>query len=455
MEEYVEIITNLKEKITAETASPSDKILLLSVLPKSWSARKISEFCKVSRRVAAKVKTGMSNSGKENRRQLPQETVTAVAEFYKNDENSRIMPGMNDTKCVKGEDGVKVYLQKRLLLYNLRELYLKFKDLHAGLKIGVSKFAEIRPPQCVFAGSSGTHNVCVCVYHQNVKLMLEGMNISKLTSNEITNYKDCIAKLICDNPSTSCYLNQCKECPGIGPLATELRKLSEEADIERVEFNSWFSTDRATLQVRVTSTEDFLQELGTTLIELKTHSFIGKEQSSFFKKTKESLTFGQFLVSLDYAENYAFTFQDAAQRFHYNNDQCSIATVVIYWIDEQGILQHQSLAILSDNLTHDTASVYCLQEIITNHVKKRFPHAKKTFYFSDGATQHFKNRFNFENLLHHADDFSLEAEWHFHVTAHGKNACDGIGAIIKSTARRESLQKISSDFILTPMQLYE
>ena len=35
-----------------------------------------------------------------------------------------------------------------------------------------SKFAEFRPKECVLPGSSGTHSVCVCTKHQNVKLMI-------------------------------------------------------------------------------------------------------------------------------------------------------------------------------------------------------------------------------------------------------------------------------------------
>ena len=45
------------------------------------------------------------------------------------------------------------------------------------MKIGFSKFAELRPKECVIAGSSGTHSVCVCTTHQNVKLMMVGTHM--------------------------------------------------------------------------------------------------------------------------------------------------------------------------------------------------------------------------------------------------------------------------------------
>ena len=49
-----------------------------------------------------------------------------------------------------------------------KEVYHAFKEAFPSPKIGVSKFAELRPPHCVLAGESSTHSVCVCTVHQNV-----------------------------------------------------------------------------------------------------------------------------------------------------------------------------------------------------------------------------------------------------------------------------------------------
>ena len=55
---------------------------------------------------------------------------------------------------------------------NLREVYHEFKGQFPAQKVGFSKFADLRPKHCVLAGASGTHSVCVCTIHQNVKLMI-------------------------------------------------------------------------------------------------------------------------------------------------------------------------------------------------------------------------------------------------------------------------------------------
>ncbi|KAJ8671657.1 hypothetical protein QAD02_002916 [Eretmocerus hayati] len=79
----------------------------------------------------------------------------------------------------------------------------------------------------------------------------------------------------------------------------------------------------------------------------------------------------------------------------------------------------------------------------------------KIFYVTDGASQHFKNESNFANLVAHEKDFGVVAEWHFHATAHGEGACDGIGANLKRGAKQASLQCSSQHHILTPQSLFE
>ena len=96
--------------------------------------------------------------------------------FYKDEKLSRLMPGKKDFLLVR-EDGKRLHAQKRLLLCNLKEVYQLFVSRHPDMKIGFSKFAELRPKECVIAGSSGTHSVCVCTTHQNVKLMMVGTHM--------------------------------------------------------------------------------------------------------------------------------------------------------------------------------------------------------------------------------------------------------------------------------------
>jgi hypothetical protein len=106
-------------------------------------------------------------------------------------------------------DGERKHLQKQLVLCNLKEAYSSFKEKFPGAKIGFSKFAELRPKQCVLAGSSGTHSVCVCTTHQNMKLMFTASKIDQLTAGSdlpLKTVQDCVTQLQCNPPTVSCCL---------------------------------------------------------------------------------------------------------------------------------------------------------------------------------------------------------------------------------------------------------
>ena len=53
--------------------------------------------------------------------------------------------------------------------------------------------------------------------------------------------------------------------------------------------------------------------------------------------------------------------------------------------------------------------------------------------------------------MHHQQDFGID----YFATRHGKSTCDGIGAVVKCQARRASLQRVSSQHITSPRELYK
>ena len=122
-------------------------------------------------------------------------------------------------------------------------------------------------------------------------------------------------------------------------------------------YQVWQQTDRNTLKIEVADNDDFLEELCNKLQNLKHHAFYSKQQALFLKHLKISSKEGKFLILLDFAENDAFVIENAAQSFHWNNNQATIFTVVIYY-KERNELRHVSMAIISDCLSHDTAAVY-------------------------------------------------------------------------------------------------
>ena len=107
--------------------------------------------------------------------------------------------------------GRNIHMQKRLLLCNVNELHVKFKKEHPNIKICRSSFAALRPKWCINVDNTGSHNVCVCVYHQNVKLMIDACKF-KVDQHSLTDM------IVCDRKNRDCMIHRCENCPGLEPL---------------------------------------------------------------------------------------------------------------------------------------------------------------------------------------------------------------------------------------------
>lgn len=198
---------------------------------------------------------------------------------------------------------------------------------------------------------------------------------------------------------------------------------------------------------------EFFKSLVEKLEKLKTHHYVSKSQAQFFKKKKSELGEEECLVLADFAENFSFVVQDEIQSFHWVNNQATVHPFVFYF-KENDVLLHKSVCILSDHLKHDTATFYCFQKLLTDHIKEVHQNLKKLIYFTDGASSQYKNKKNFANLCSHKQDFDLEAEWHFFGSSHGKNSCDGVGGTTKQEVAKASLQKPLNDQILNVDEMY-
>lgn len=298
------MLSGIKKKFSTLPNNDPLQLQLLTLAPRSWSIRKIaSEFQTTyylaRQSVLLKLKGGVFAEtivGSSSR--LLDTTKIAVKNFYESDENSRMMSGKKDVISVK-IDGKRTSLQKRLLLYDLKSLHILFQKDFPKIEIGFSTFAKLRPKNCIIAGASGTHNVCVCTIHENCKLMLDAINIEdKTASNDIKirDYNDCISQMVCKIPKNKCFLNECKKCNDSQNFQKELLELVEKNFVDGVEYSFWTGTDRCTLLTNKMQVDDFVQKLCQKLTVLKSHSFITKEQHKFSKNLLEELEENEVVV---------------------------------------------------------------------------------------------------------------------------------------------------------------
>lgn len=259
--------------------------------------------------------------------------------------------------------------------------------------------------------------MCVCTIHQNVKLMMAGSRLESLTQGEIKHYRHCLAAMQCNPPSIECFLGNCNrcigcflgncnQCPGAEPLCAGLQAVTDGNEIDTVEIWQWTTTDRATLETKVLSVDEFIEMFITMLKKLLVHDFIATMQASFLQQRKDTLKVGEFLVVADFSENYSFVVQDEIQSFHWNNSSATIHPFVCYYMDK-GQLANLCYIVISESLQHDTIAVHLFQrklvEFLTQECRGKKP--QKIMYMSDGCAAHYKNCKNFSNLCYHFEDF--------------------------------------------------
>lgn len=93
-----------------------------------------------------------------------------------------------------------------------------------------------------FFRDRSSSTVCVCAPRQNTNLMLEGVNIKKLAADHNMSfniYKHWIAQMMCNPAQPSCYLGECRYCPGDRNLRIQLEHALSERFAENIAFKQW------------------------------------------------------------------------------------------------------------------------------------------------------------------------------------------------------------------------
>lgn len=142
-------------------------------------------------------------------------------------------------------------------------------------------FASNRPKHCILAGTSGTHTICVCIYHQNVKLMFKALQDRKSLPADLKSYHDLFSKILCTNPKELCWLKTCEHCPEMQIIGSELITFLSEANIESLQFKQWRQADRCVMDSMEIQAQEFVDTFLEKLCNLSPHDFIAEKQGNY------------------------------------------------------------------------------------------------------------------------------------------------------------------------------
>jgi len=353
----------------------------------------------------------LNNKYERVKQSLPTATKDKIYEYYFRSDVSYQAPGKKDTITIK-ENGIKKKLQKRYLFYSLRELHQLFLEENPNITVSLSMFQELRPPNVLYK-SCIPHNVCCCVYHENVILLLKSLNehIQGLNSISLQSF---IQLIVCDDTRELCMFSKCAQC------AVYFKDKIQNKIIDSTAVIKWtlWSTSTEGRFMKIDYKGPILECVVTLESKIKHflfHVFVKRQQSNFFEFIKNNLNDQCCLLQVDYSENFSIVSQNEIQNAHFSKKQLSLFTAYIW---AQSITY--PMVIVSNDPSHNKYTVsLCLQRILI-HLKKMVPSLTKLIIFSDGSACQFKQRYLFKNLTFLAEQFSINLSWNFFASHHGK-----------------------------------
>ncbi|KAJ8672450.1 hypothetical protein QAD02_003709 [Eretmocerus hayati] len=411
---FFQILRNLQFKFK-QAPVIREKIEVIALLPKTWTYSDMREYFDCSKHMFTKMLKLRNDISRKPRTVFSLNIKDSIREYYLDPKNCHICPGTKECLTVKNFDtGEKEKQQKKLMLHTTEELHRRWKreNPHLNQVPSLTLFRGLRPKECVSAGDPGTHTICVCAQHENVKLKVYALHAN-------VTYRDLMAEVGANGSGKSSAMS---------------------------------------LQTKTEAFSEFIQTLSQDVVRLVTHHFIAENQKEFLAYCKQNLDAFTIIVLMDFAENYAFVIQRSVQTWYFNNTntQATVHPMVVYYKDSDGEVKVKNYCVISDSTQHTAATVYAFQEKFIETVKIDLPRVENVIYFSDGAPTQYKNKNMFVNICLHKKRFGLGIKsYNFFCTSHGKSPCDGVGAVAKREITRLAIRRPDDEQITNAKQMYE
>ena len=264
------------------------------------------------------------------------------------------------------------------------------------------------------AGPSGTHVVCVCSQHQNIKLK----------SNSLTtkiSYRDLLGKCVCSMEERSCMMHKGDTCPGKEAIVTYLQSKNWIGNRTSTTYNNWTSVNqkgkdsespvsRAVLHLFDEPIDEFTKNFVEDVWNLCEHHFVAEEQKNYLSHCKKKLATDTCIAIMDFLENYTFICQDSIQAFYFSSIQATLHPIVIYYKTiTDTTLKVMSFCVISDSSKHTACTVNIFQLAVIKKFKEICPWITNIIYFSDGAPTQYKNKW--VNILINLINFIKFNKW--------------------------------------------
>ena len=204
------------------------------------------------------------------------------------------------------------------------EAYALSGEEYPNVKIGRVTFSDLRPLH-VCLNIKFPHNVCLCKYHENMRLLLS--SLKSCIPVIPMQFKEFLATIVCDQGSESCMIGRCQDCQN---RFKDVYSLDDEVCKKIVTWWKWKTADQSTVKCEQRGTvNEVVAEVVKQHPYFKQHTFIKRKQAECFEDKRKSVNGRNAVVQLqvECAEKYMSVEQDEIQSAHWNHSQVTLFTV--------------------------------------------------------------------------------------------------------------------------------
>ena len=240
-----------------------------------------------------------------------------VIQFCNRDDISYQLPGKRDFIRIKDDDGNSTTVQKRILLFSIREAYELFLTeykINANTKLSLTSFSGLRPLNILFQFHM-PHRNCLCVYHENVNLLI--IPLSKyIRCPGLAYLQEFSATLVYCETDENCMFSRCALCAN--DFDNNVTKYVTDST-QIIQWYQWILKDDYSRQVEFNSTtERCLTILKSKVDQFLSDAFIKRQQAANFEKMKTLLNDESICLQIDFSENFLIDVQDFIQSSYFS-----------------------------------------------------------------------------------------------------------------------------------------
>lgn len=382
--------------------------------------------------------------------QLDSETKRIVNEFYFDDEVSRTSPNVKDYITIT-ENNKKKMLSVKHLLYPMKELHGMLLQDNPQLKISLTAFMKLRPPN-VLSFTKMPHNICCCQIHENLRCCLKVLKVSHIALKNIFVDYGMHKNFTCEQSTESCFSNTCEACKDC--LRFQLIVNNVENSTQLVTWSKWVKTANSQLSEeqetrnpycnieklkKTGSIMQLIDEVFEQVPEFLNHEYIKMNQAKTFDKMIETAVCKESdsaVLVCDFAEKFKCIQHNPTQSAHYGQTPISLFTAALY---------HRGLTPITIASDFEKQTKDCVLAYLSLIFESLSPSVKIVNIWSDNATSQFKNQYIMSSLKTFASRYKVIVTWNFFAAMHGKSVVDGFGGSVKRFVRRRIIadEKVS------------